>query len=358
MADNPEPTSRHIEHARKSGCARQAIISCAAATVVTISIATVVGFGGHIAHRLGIGMPSVAGFVAEVAASFRFQYLWLAVALGVLTAVVRCPKWAVLSAVVAIVNLAAVAGLYLPPPDPSGNSTASGAVKSAVRSVAIAQFNAQASTSPSGFNSLARFVDETDPDVVAVEDLSGAWAAQFRGAFPQMSPVIELPMAGGGGIGLYSRIPIQDARLRYFSDAEHGLASITARLLLGGEIVDLVATHPIAPTSPTTLRARNQQLANIASERTRFAQNLIVVGDLNMTSWSPAFGQFAGAMGLRDSRKGFGAQGTWPASLPGWRIPLDHCLASDRFTTLERRVGPNSGSQHLPIFVRLELQES
>lgn len=325
-----------------------------AATAVMALVATFAGFAGRL--RTG-GLHGAAGLLAEAAASFRLQYLWISALLLVASLILRRPAWAAVSAVTAVANLAVIAGLYLPASDPPTGQESTPAYSQITGShrIGIIQFNAQSSSAPGGFDSFAHFVRETDPDLVAVEDLAPEWAGRFRSEFPALAPAIELPLTEGGGIGLYSRIPIEDARLRYFVDAEPGLASITARMTIGNAPVDLIVTHPMAPTSPHTFDARNEQLATIASDRNRFANELIVVGDLNMTSWSPAFSEFTEAMAVNDTRKGFGVQGSWPAGAPGFRIPIDHCLVSERFVTRDRRVGPAAGSQHLPIAVSLEL---
>lgn len=338
----------------KGGCALStARIAVAAMAVLTLA-ASLIGFTGYL---WASGPSGIVGLLTEIASSFRLQYLWISLILSLLALALRKPLWASVSAVAVVLNLAAIAGLYLPAPDamPASGSTPVNSSSPSSGRVGIIQFNAQSSSAPGGIESFTRFVHETNPDLVAVEDLSPEWARRFRSELASLTPVIELPMSDGGGIGLYSRIPIEDARLRYFADAEPGLASITARLTIGGEAVDLIVTHPMAPTSPHTYDARNEQLARIASERARFARELIVVGDLNMTSWSPAFADFIDAMGVRDTRKGFGVQGSWPAEAPGFRIPIDHCLVSKRFVIYSRKVGPKSGSQHLPIYALLEL---
>lgn len=336
------------------GCARKTARIIVAPMAILMLAATLTGFAGHL--RAG-GLEGAAGLVTEVTASFRFQYLWISTVLALAAIAQRRFAWTAVSVAAAIVNLSTIAGFYLPAPEPPASvaSTANNPLAASPHRIGIIQFNAQASSAPAGFDSFTRFVREADPDLVAVEDLAPEWARRFRSEFASLTPAIELPLTEGGGIGLYSRIPIEDARLRYFADAEPGLATITARMTLGNLPVDLIVTHPMAPTSPHTFNARNEQLAAIASERARFTTELIVVGDLNITSWSPAFGQFTSAMGVRDTRKGFGVQGTWPAEVPGFRVPIDHCLVSERFVTGDRRVGPAAGSQHLPIFVLLYL---
>ena len=39
-------------------------------------------------------------------------------------------------------------------------------------------------------------------------------------------------------------------------------------------------------------------------------------------------------------------------------IPLDHCLVTPDFVTMDRRVCPTVGSDHCPIYVELALKKT
>jgi len=73
------------------------------------------------------------------------------------------------------------------------------------------------------------------------------------------------------------------------------------------------------------------------------------VGDLNSSSWSPAFRDLLRDAGLRDTRLGRGVQSTWPAWLPMVQIPIDHALVSPGVRVHGRFVGDRVGSDHLPV---------
>jgi endonuclease/exonuclease/phosphatase (EEP) superfamily protein YafD len=79
-----------------------------------------------------------------------------------------------------------------------------------------------------------------------------------------------------------------------------------------------------------------------------------VVGDLNVTPWSPTFRDLLQAPGLVDTARGRGLRGTWPVCLPGMRIPIDHCLVSGDLQVLDRQVGPGVGSDHFPVMADLQ----
>ena len=81
----------------------------------------------------------------------------------------------------------------------------------------------------------------------------------------------------------------------------------------------------------------------------------MVLGDLNATAWCYAFRRFLRETGLKDSARGWGYQATWPTGFLPLRIPIDHCLLSPDLKVLNRRIGPNVGSDHFPLTVELAL---
>lgn len=82
----------------------------------------------------------------------------------------------------------------------------------------------------------------------------------------------------------------------------------------------------------------------------------IAIGDFNSTPWATAFRRMMQASDWHNSQAGFGLQPTWPSVLPTFlRIAIDHCLHSPELRTIQRGVGDNVGSDHLPLWVTLEV---
>jgi len=111
----------------------------------------------------------------------------------------------------------------------------------------------------------------------------------------------------------------------------------------------------LPPGSAEYARLRNEQLHTVAAQVKASYRPVILIGDLNGTPWSPYFRDFLRASGLRNTSQGRGVQGSWPAGLPAGRIPLDHCLVSPEIRVIDRQVGPQVGSDHLPLLVDLEV---
>jgi endonuclease/exonuclease/phosphatase (EEP) superfamily protein YafD len=100
---------------------------------------------------------------------------------------------------------------------------------------------------------------------------------------------------------------------------------------------------------------QERQLAAVAERVRSVEEPLVVMGDFNTTPWSRLFAGLVGRTGLCDSRAGFGIQASFPSDMPVVRIPIDHLLASCSIGVRARRIGPQVGSDHLPVIVDLTI---
>ncbi len=122
-----------------------------------------------------------------------------------------------------------------------------------------------------------------------------------------------------------------------------------------GRRVRVLGAHPMRPGRTASTRLRNEvleQLVRLASEQAA----TVVLGDLNLTESTPRFDQLLDHGALSDTRAGRGPMGTWRVKVPrfGWqipwlRLPIDHILVGADLTTLDRRTGPEIGSDHYPV---------
>lgn len=61
---------------------------------------------------------------------------------------------------------------------------------------------------------------------------------------------------------------------------------------------------------------------------------------------------------LNDSEQGFGPQQSWSTELLIPVVPIDHFLVSRDIEVTNRALGPNIGSDHLPVYVDLLVKRS
>ena len=58
---------------------------------------------------------------------------------------------------------------------------------------------------------------------------------------------------------------------------------------------------------------------------------------------------------MRDARRGFRIQPSWPNFIWPLRIPIDHTLVSRDVHIVDRGLGPSVGSDHLPVVMDFEI---
>ena len=116
----------------------------------------------------------------------------------------------------------------------------------------------------------------------------------------------------------------------------------------------VLATHPMSPIGGRRWALRDEQLAATAEYLANQVDDpAVLIGDLNVTPWSTAFGGLLETARLRDSARGDGWQPSWPSRLGIFGIPIDHCLLRGDIVAAERSIGPNLGSDHLPLLVTI-----
>ena len=89
---------------------------------------------------------------------------------------------------------------------------------------------------------------------------------------------------------------------------------------------------------------RNVQLIATAHEMAKKSGPSLLLGDLNITPWSPYFRDLLKLGNLRNSQDGFGIQPSWFGLLP-----IDHLLHSEEIAILDRRIGPLRRLRPSPI---------
>jgi endonuclease/exonuclease/phosphatase (EEP) superfamily protein YafD len=77
-----------------------------------------------------------------------------------------------------------------------------------------------------------------------------------------------------------------------------------------------------------------------------------MVGDFNLTPWSPVFDAVLSAGQLNDTGMGFGVRPTWYV-FPTWAggLKIDHILSSQNIAAVNYRVGPDVGSDHRAVIL-------
>jgi endonuclease/exonuclease/phosphatase (EEP) superfamily protein YafD len=195
------------------------------------------------------------------------------------------------------------------------------------------------------------FVRGTEPDVVVFTEVSRKWSRELHALDAEFPHSRELPL-GPFGVAVYSRVPFDQFEFRMLSE---GCPMGCATLHLGETTFSVWGVHVYSPQSAENTAERNDQLQRLGDLARDCEHPLVVIGDLNTTSWSWIFPDLLKRSQLRDSRWGFGVQPSWDADLGLPVVPIDHCLVSPGISVVNRQIGPYVGSDHRPLIVDLRI---
>ena len=195
-------------------------------------------------------------------------------------------------------------------------------------------------------------VNRFQPDIIVLEEIIPRWFAALSDLAATYPYQVHEVREDNFGIWVLSKQPIADERIVHWGTGQ--LPTIIFRYPIGETLLEVVALHPMSPGSPRGVRWRNDQLREVIRQYQGCNHPLLIIGDLNTTSFAPVFGEFTQQLNLKDSRRGFGLQPSWPAaSISPLMITLDHVLVSSELQVIDRKTGNDIGSDHLPVYVEV-----
>ncbi len=200
------------------------------------------------------------------------------------------------------------------------------------------------------FGPLIALIRKERPDVVGVVEFAEEWSdglAPIRDDYPYR---YEYP-AGAQGLALFFREKPEEVDPPRVASPE-GWPFLRATIDFAGRKRQLWLVHPSSPMRRLGRYSGFPELDALAETVADRGGSTIVVGDLNTTDGSPHFRDFLATTRLNDSRRGFGRQGSWPVGSP-YRIAIDHGFLSEDLRATDRHLGPEIGSDHLPLILEI-----
>ncbi len=299
----------------------------------------------------------------ELVASFEFHVGLFALAAAASLALLRA-RW--------LAGVAALLGALHVAPDlslsmrSSAASAATGATTLRVLSANVLQPNRH-------YDEIAQALIASDADVLGVIELSGPMLAVLERelvAWPHR--VVAAPRRPAVGKSLwttaiFSKRPLEDVRFVQVVDCYAPL--IEARVRTPAPVT-IRLVHLPRPGERWRVEARNEGLEQLARDF-EWGPQTVLMGDLNLTSGSPAFGRLLAGTGLSDSRQGFGRSPSWwlrsaptlrRAGAPAWLtgvldlrlgIAIDHVLHGEGLAVRSREVIELPFSDHGGVLAEL-----
>ncbi|ANH03936.1 hypothetical protein shn_07670 [Shinella sp. HZN7] len=215
---------------------------------------------------------------------------------------------------------------------------------------------------PAAFIALLR---REKPDIVILEETTARWE-QALAAADLYAYESSRDTLARDAIKVFSALPIRSetALKRAFIEERAYKQPLRLELDMRGKPLFLYAFHPETPRRPWQWRDRNAYLSAAADAVRGDLETapVIAAGDWNTPTWSPFFRTFLKQAGLASTAGGwlqpvtrfsprFDTIGYIGAS-------IDHVAVSPDISVRAHRVGPNFGSNHLPVIVELALPEN
>jgi endonuclease/exonuclease/phosphatase (EEP) superfamily protein YafD len=206
---------------------------------------------------------------------------------------------------------------------------------------------------------LLAMVDEYRPDLLVTLESDHWWQSRLDVLDEGYPHAVKCPLDNLYGMHLYSRLPLEDAKVQFLVESDipsiHALAHLPS-----GRTLRLHCLHP-APPSPSENEEsteRDAELVMVGKSAAAADEPVIVTGDLNDVAWSETTRLFRRISGLLDPRVGRGMFNSYHAGYPFLRWPLDHLFHSRDFRLVDIRRLPAFGSDHFPVLVTLVLTQA
>ncbi|GMQ97386.1 MAG: endonuclease/exonuclease/phosphatase family protein [Gammaproteobacteria bacterium] len=204
---------------------------------------------------------------------------------------------------------------------------------------------------------------QPSPDIIILMETTPAWRPALK-RLNNTYPVYTTALRDDPfGMAVFTRLAQASIHSALLGDVDIPAVILNASTPDKSAAFTLYAIHPPPPINQAMFKRRNV-MYKATAEAIRLASKnkgqraALVIGDLNSTPWSSAFAGLLKSASLRDSAQGFGLHNTWsPAWLPKLLgIPIDHALISSGISVTDRRLGPDLGSDHLPLNLVLQIR--
>jgi endonuclease/exonuclease/phosphatase (EEP) superfamily protein YafD len=203
---------------------------------------------------------------------------------------------------------------------------------------------------------IMKFVEREKPDIVALIEVNPKMDQELDKLKVQYPAWKSNAAWNSGGMVVLSRLPESSFTVLY--PGNHWMPAIELSHQRSGESQPLriLTVHTVSPKPIEGNRTldRNRQLDSIAEWANEQNNPAVIVGDFNVSPWSPSFSQLMKKARLIDSSWYRGYLPSFPASLGMFGIPIDHVLANDQVEFLSRRnLYETHNSDHCPVIVEV-----
>lgn len=216
------------------------------------------------------------------------------------------------------------------------------------------------------YAAIAQAIHQNAPDLIGMEELHpnnfDGIVSALAADYPYHAPKPEAP---SGGVGLFSRYPIESADP--FELPPRNL-TLHAVVNVQGQRIHVFVVH-LSPNnffgypSSEWIPMAEERYASRASETAQLkamieamTEPVVLLCDCNLSDTSQAYAILASFLIDSHSEVGWGFGHTWmqpPYDIPVQR--MDYVWHNNAFVANSIQIGPNGGSDHLPVTAKLNL---
>ena len=283
--------------------------------------------------------------LCELASNFRAYIVGLVLITAPLILLLKSRPLTIAWIVAVAWGMIGTASVYLPSGQPVAAHT---------KTLKIMSFNVLGTNHQ--YDDTVAEIKRHDPDVLVVLEFANNWQPALERIHDVYPYRFEHPRWHGFGMAIFSKLPFVDSEVMQIARnrTDNPFAVVTVQC--DGRPLRIAGTHLLSPVDSKRLEIRNQQLQEIADYLGRSEVDTVLVGDFNCVPWSAFLSEFLKQTSYRDSRQGFGYQGSWHARKWYLSIPIDHAFVSPNVFVHERVLGNRSGSDHYPLIVEVSLR--
>lgn len=299
---------------------------------IMITILTITGYLGKF------------NYILDLTAHFKVQYLVIGFCTFFFFLLTHNKLWWAIGLACILLNLMEIVPWYFP----------QSAIATETTTGQLRIFQSNVLYNNKKYSKVISIVKEENPDIAVFIEVSKVWAKELAALKDILPYSVVSQDSNSFGTALFSKYPLENVSIEQFKGPRK---TIVATIKYQGKEVIVMGTHPNYPLEKIGFSHRNSQLEAMADYLVKVNNPVLLMGDFNITMWSPIYQRFVEKTKLKNGRVGFGVQPTWPNFMPLLAIPIDHCLVSPNIQVIKSRIGRDVGSDHLPMITDLAIRD-
>lgn len=207
-------------------------------------------------------------------------------------------------------------------------------------------------SSNTNVDTVLTYIAENDFDILFFQEFTPEWEYHLFKILERYPFSYSFPQHGVYGIAFFSKLEIKDHQI--LAQERGTIFANMIEVEFEEERLVIIGMHPPPPISKSLFDLRNLIYDSVSKTMEESEYEIVLIGDMNTTSFSPNFDRLINNEQLVDTRRGFGLLASWNARWKFTLITLDHAFVTKGLNVLNRGVGNDVGSDHLPITLQIK----